>query len=386
MVKTGLRSLAAVFFFFLSSGVYLWAQDPAPGASDPTGFAPYQSFHGGEIDSVGLSNGQLVINYPLLAYPQRGDLKVDFALQHGGKANSRVGCVPQEGCTTFGWRGNPIGFGFNQAAGYKVQAIHWYTPPGGLPVYYYIYSIQTPDGSSHLMGQVNNGWPVVYQALDGSGWRGLRNTTTQSIDVIISPDGVRQAAGWEDTNGNTMNMSSDGSTVNDTMGRQIPIPFPAATTVFNTDTSGCTGPLPVTGATLWTPPGQSSGTLTYKLCVATVNYQTKTGAIIPAGGDDNPGTYSGHFPVLQSIVLPNGTAWTFEYSDRDAGDPSNINYGSLTKITLPTGGQSLTRTRSDQIRAVAITAAAGCRPGRWMPMMALARTRGLIPTPVSACR
>jgi RHS repeat protein len=33
---------------------------------------------------------------------------------------------------------------------------------------------------------------------------------------------------------------------------------------------------------------------------------------------------------LQSVVLPNGTAWTFQYSNDGKGD--------LTQITLPTGG------------------------------------------------
>jgi len=48
--------------------------------------------------------------------------------------------------------------------------------------------------------------------------------------------------------------------------------------------------------------------------------------------------------VIQSIVIYNGVswssslAWTFEYSDRNPGDSPSVNYGSLTKITLPTGG------------------------------------------------
>jgi len=42
--------------------------------------------------------------------------------------------------------------------------------------------------------------------------------------------------------------------------------------------------------------------------------------------------------MLQSAVLANGTAWTFEYSDRDPGDPPSVNYGDITKITFPTGG------------------------------------------------
>ena len=48
--------------------------------------------------------------------------------------------------------------------------------------------------------------------------------------------------------------------------------------------------------------------------------------------------------MLQSLVLYNGTdwthslAWTFEYNSRNPGDSLSINYGDLTRITLPTGG------------------------------------------------
>ncbi len=42
--------------------------------------------------------------------------------------------------------------------------------------------------------------------------------------------------------------------------------------------------------------------------------------------------------VTQSIVLPNGTTWIFEYNDRNPGDPSSVNFGIPTTITLPTGG------------------------------------------------
>jgi hypothetical protein len=42
---------------------------------------------------------------------------------------------------------------------------------------------------------------------------------------------------------------------------------------------------------------------------------------------------------VQSIVfLGNNTAWTFEYNDRNVGDPTSVNYGSITKIRFPTGG------------------------------------------------
>jgi RHS repeat-associated protein len=279
-----------------------------------------------------------MIDYPFLSYPQRGNLNVTYTLLHNGKAHDRQLCDSEGNCLHH-WigGGGAMGFGFSEGAAVSVQAIYWYTPPGGLPVHYYIYTLHTPDGSSHLLGQINSGtWPVVYQALDGSGWRALRYTNVQTVDVIISPEGVRQSQSqgspqrqWEDTNGNVMNTSPDGTTLTDTMGRQIP-GMPNIYATSNTDSSGCTGPLPITTAYLWTPPGQSGGTLQYKMCYVTVPVNLPSGPQVPSGLNQ--------FTALQSLVLPNGTAWTFEYSDRNPGDAANINYGSLSKITLPTGG------------------------------------------------
>jgi hypothetical protein len=46
------------------------------------GMKPYGSFHGGDIDQVSLSSGKLILNIPLLSYPQRGGkIKLGFALR-----------------------------------------------------------------------------------------------------------------------------------------------------------------------------------------------------------------------------------------------------------------------------------------------------------------
>src|SRR5204862_797507 len=36
------------------------------------GLKPYGSYHGGDIDSVSLTNGNLTLHIPLYSYPQRG--------------------------------------------------------------------------------------------------------------------------------------------------------------------------------------------------------------------------------------------------------------------------------------------------------------------------
>lgn len=42
--------------------------------------------------------------------------------------------------------------------------------------------------------------------------------------------------------------------------------------------------------------------------------------------------------MYNGVSWATSPTWTFQYNDRDPGDPSNINYGNVTQIGLPTGG------------------------------------------------
>ena len=72
----GWAALAVVVLTLLvSSAVAQYTPD------DMAGLRPYDSYHGSNIDSVNLGNGNLVLHIPLLSCPERGnDLKVDFQL------------------------------------------------------------------------------------------------------------------------------------------------------------------------------------------------------------------------------------------------------------------------------------------------------------------
>jgi hypothetical protein len=77
-----------VLAFFSASLLLLVAQGqslPAPTSSAFTGEQPYQSYHGGDIDSINLSNGRLALNFPLLSYPQRGSLHLSFNLMYNNE-------------------------------------------------------------------------------------------------------------------------------------------------------------------------------------------------------------------------------------------------------------------------------------------------------------
>ena len=133
---------------------------------------------------------------------------------------------------------------------------------------------------------------------------------------MVDSAGVRCIGGTRtDRNGNQIAVSS--RVITDTLGRQIPI-----TMVSTGDTAGCTGSLPIASAYLWSP-RIGGGTVSFKFCYANVQtsgYQMATGSV----------------SMIRSVVLPDGTSYAFEYNDLNG--TGNINYGSLTKITLPTGG------------------------------------------------
>src|ERR1700724_1941119 len=43
----------------------------------------FGSYHGGDIDTIPLLNGRLMVDVPLISYPQRGDkLKLNFVLHY----------------------------------------------------------------------------------------------------------------------------------------------------------------------------------------------------------------------------------------------------------------------------------------------------------------
>jgi len=123
------------------------------------------------------------------------------------------------------------------------------------------------------------------------------------------------------------------SSVVDTIGLTIPLPplsggggFGCGPTPI-TDYSGCTGSLPTNDAYLWSLPGISGGTYAIKVCYATVYLNTCY-----------PYCRLSPQQFIQSLVLPNGTAWTFKYDSADPNNPNSIGWGDLTQLTFPTGG------------------------------------------------
>jgi RHS repeat-associated protein len=279
------------------------------------GMKPYGAFHGGDIDQVSLSSGKLDVNIPLASYPQRGKLKLSFWLRWQNPiAVARMICPGGSSCTYDNF------FATNSSPGLvPTNPLLWTGgDKGAAPNGHGDYAeLTAPDGSTRQMVWTG----TAFETIDGSGMRFVPG----SPGILEDQDAVRFFGGGipnsiEDANGNYITPNSYGTTYVDTLGRTIPTPQLYSPT---TDYSHCSGPIQPTSANLWTVPAPGGATETLKFCYAPfpVSYVISVDSHNVAG----PGTTT----MLESIVLPNNTTWTFQYGPT---------YPTLSQITLPTGG------------------------------------------------
>lgn len=249
------------------------ANAQAPG--DPTlsqGLKPYGSYTGGNIDVVSFENGKLDLHIPLLSYPQRGKLQMNFTIRYnnpGYTLNKQCNPGDPPPPCTYNVSSNftkPGPWGVSVVADFNAitliptgvwnPANDTYSGNGDYPIIY------MPDGSSHGTGNITG--TANYRATDASGW--LVNSTAQNFipGTVTDPDGTRYSISnsgvslVEDTNGNQITTNSTGWT--DTLGRAIPVP-PSPTGGVAGNLSNCpTGALPVATAYAWNVPAPSGGT------------------------------------------------------------------------------------------------------------------------------
>jgi RHS repeat-associated protein len=387
-----LPTFVALILFSWGTAKALHAQTlPSTSSDDLMGMQPYQSYHGGDIDSISLTTGMLNLNFPFLSYPQRGKLHLSFNLFYNDQAQ-HIGTLCFVGKCSFLWGTTQIQsplplekgdvfVGWAQqmdALGTMTSVVNNQGQSDQITTYWGNWSIQHADGSKHILG--NRGAstrtgtnPFYYQGngpwetLDGSGWRTNATFTATASNVgsaepasFVDPDGVvynaPNGAAEEDPNGNTITTTATGFL--DSLDRQIPTP-PTVSSPSNTTTSACPQTLlPVDHAVLWAAPGPNGSTVDYTFCYADVAINRPP--VGGASGSSSPGSAL----KLQSIVLPNGQSWNFQYNDPGDGTTYNgepINYGTLTQVTLPTGG-TISYTYSMETGAVS-----ACQMvGRWV--------------------
>ena len=336
------------------------------------GIQPYQSYHGGAIDNISLATGSISLDFPFLSYPQRGKIPIEYHLVYNDQPQHYDNYCTTDlaGDSTCWVRWNPPTFG-STAPGKGTVAItstrsagvfgYQYTQPytNNQSVTLGDFYLQLYDGSIHHLGNLGtmtytstgtantSYWYTTqsgpFETADGTGWRvtgkfssGTKRILLGSIGAsptsILSPEGVnyQSGTGMEDSNGNLAAANSD------TIGRAYP------SMVSTTDTSKCVGPGSITSVSTWLPPEYGSAAAPYTFCYTTVATNFPTEAYY--GSADVYATIpSPTYTVLQSIGLPNGQSWEFEYTDSGpatnlSGSQVTVNYGTLSKITLPTGG------------------------------------------------
>lgn len=301
------------------------------------GMKPYGSYEGGSMDSVSLTNGNLTIHQPLWSAPQRGDLAMSVEMAYNNKqftvlkAPSNCGSQPQPPCTytvVSHVQGitlvNDVGFySFCQplpSTG-KSQA--------GLTLSFTSCTVTTPDGAKHLLADTGQGY---YLAIDGSGFRYNPSTVTGIDASGTNATGAPLVV--TDRNGNRMtgDIVDATSAITDTLGRSIP----QSVTVGNTASCPSLGYAfqAVTTASVFSFPSPT-GSSNILVCYANVtihsNFFNDAGSQVLI--DANVTT-----SMIQSIVLPDGTYYAFEYDGADPNNPASVGYGDLLKMTLPTGG------------------------------------------------
>jgi hypothetical protein len=299
-------------------------------AANEQGINPYGSYHGGDLDQVSVQNGHLELRIPIKDYPQRGGkLGLTFIVRyHNAVWNERKSCPPISGGCLYFWEWDQAPgaqFVLEQGApGITSTVLNPQTNCGQIACYLYAYALLMPDGAQHPLGNIGG---TQYESLDATGFK-----WDSSNGTITLADGTRYVTPssgipyLEDVNGNQISL---GSTVGDSLGRNVP----AGPSIATSDFSGCTGLLPIASAALWSVPGSNGATETFKFCFANVHIFTNHH--FSGGLPQNQTQIQGNVSMLQSIVLPDETAWTFDYSQPDA---NGINWGDLVKITYPTGG------------------------------------------------
>jgi RHS repeat-associated protein len=316
--------------------------------NEEQGLKPYDSFHGGDLDSVSLTTGGLALHIPLASFPQRGNLDLGFMVRFSSKQwYMHTHCTnnPSGGQTcTRDWA--PMGNTGVQV----VSSVDWWmqgTHAADGTGFDWTRGVTSPDGNTHQFGGDDGGetlgptYPL--RSLDATGllqpdaqtlilpngtrysYPNFSDSTITGPPPSVAKQGV-QASTITDANGNQISIGSAGWT--DTLNRLIPgqspgSGLPVQPGVPTSDLSKC--PTGTSSALIWNVPGVAavnSGVRTFYFCYSLVTLSTN----FQVSGIAEYGPTSQ--PVLTAVVLPDLTQWTFSYN----------NYGDVTQLGFPTGG------------------------------------------------
>jgi RHS repeat-associated protein len=354
-VKATLVALAIAILALFALTPSSRAQGTNDSVND-VGILPFGAYFK-DFDSINMSSGSLSFAIPLAQYPQRGGkLKLNFNIEYMNSPSFKVKTTCVNGVCGASVSGSP---GTTYINSDQFIGTGWGSSTGNFNLIYWPF-VADSTGATHPLGQTSvNGTIYGFESVDGtgiklSGYEAVYNPSTASYTtlygVVTDRDGIQyqyipstNTDTSTDPNGNVITCTGTPYQCVDTVGRVIPGQpegplygsSPAAG--VPTTTTGCQGLFATVDAYLWTVPGPNGGTNQFKVCYAVVPLKT---AFTGYSELDSSGTLW----RIQNVIDYNGSSWTtspawiFEYNDRNPGDPSTVNYGSLTQITFPTGG------------------------------------------------
>ena len=342
-MSTGYRSALLALSLCLFP-IASWSQ--SQDYQEERGLPSFASTEPVELGFVNLANGNLHLEIPLAALPERGgrshtvSLVFDSRFWDVAQATpttwwyARYGTSCRVGFGTCGynngvgaWRlsssGDEFGLSFTTTDIRKTATLVDGCPPSYDVIDYTNFTLFGPDGTQYH-------FPTLHTRTDGchktdipTGWdlsSGLTNylitVSNYTTATVHAPDGTLVSGGGvrgiEDSNGNYSGLGSDGVTRTDNLGRE-----PVITS---------TGPGGVTYYDILTSDGTRAR---YTVSYAPVNFYTNFGQ---ANVAEAYGTFTN---LIQSIQFPNGATYSFQY---DSGTTPG-HYADITQVTLPSGAQ-----------------------------------------------
>jgi len=317
--------------FALLVAVTLLLARPAS-AQVATGLPPFGSFGGGTFDTVNNANLDVHFQIPVISKAGRG-LPFVYALTYDSLIWTPVGSSGSQVWTPVtGWFSSTPNWGWSPSAGtfgvignYDTYQ-YCYQNGNPIPIPYVNYEYWDPTGALHTFpfqltpGQSTCG---VAPVTSGSGTTNDGSGYTMVVDqwapTVYSPSGV----------------AYNGSSLTDTNGNQISSTTSSGTTTY-TDTLG-TAELTISGSGTPSSPIELTYTPPSGTPVAVkINYVSKTVQTnFACTGVTEFGPTSEN--LVSSIVLPDGTSYTFTYETTPLY-PNSVT-GRIASVTLPTGGK-----------------------------------------------
>ena len=293
-----------------------------------TGTPAFGSFGGGPFDVINLGNLNVHFSIPIVQKAGRG-MPFNYSLSYDNSvyySTSVNGTVTWQPVSNWGWRGVT-----EAAAGYTTYFQHNQTC---------ILDGQKVNGTNydnwvyHDQSGIAHSFPIhlnlpcgddteTKTASDGSGYTmtaGIGNATVYPVGggSIVAP----------------MQSPNGAGTVTDRNGNYFSSTYNSGTTTF-TDTLGTTV-LTVTGAGTQSSPmkytytNHAGGSKFYQ-----VNYVTR--GVATNFGCDGIAEYTGSVPLVDSVVLPDGSEYQFSY-ELTPNDLRGRFTGRVSSVTLPSGG------------------------------------------------